>query len=95
MTAADLLPRRVGRPRSCPLDVLRRVVCLRLEGARLQDICDVLNAEGLPTPGGGKHWWPSHVHRLLETCDAQAVTDELSPASGRVLVARSASRQGW
>ena len=41
-----------------------RAVLLRLEGSRLQDICDALNAEGVPTPGGGKYWWPSHVHRL-------------------------------
>jgi hypothetical protein len=77
MTATGLTTRRrVGRPRSCPLDVLTRVVCLRIEGARLQDICDLLNAEGLPTPGGGKRWWPSHVHRLLGTYDAQALMDE-------------------
>ena len=77
MTAAGLTARRrVGRPRSCPLDVLTRVVSLRIEGARLQDICDTLNSEGVPTPGGGKHWWPSHVHRLLETCDAQALVDD-------------------
>ena len=78
MTPPGRIPRRVGRPRRCPLDVLTRVVLLRLEDARLQDICDVMNAEGVPTPGGGKYWWPPHVSRLLETLDAQALTDDLA-----------------
>ena len=63
--------RRRGRPRRCPQDVLERVVSLRKRGDLLTEICDQLNADGVPTPGGGKHWWPSHVHRLLRTLDAQ------------------------
>jgi hypothetical protein len=88
MTAPGLVSRRVGRPRQCPLDVLIRVVCLRIEGARLQDICDVLNTEGVPTPGGGKHWWPSHVYRLLGTYDAMALMDDyesMLPVSASVI----------
>jgi hypothetical protein len=52
------------------------VVRLRLDGLLLQEICDMLNDEGVPTPGGGQHWWPSHVHRLLRTLDAQALMEE-------------------
>jgi hypothetical protein len=78
MTMPVLMPKRVGRPRRCPLEVLMRVVLLRRDGARLQDICDLMNAEGVLTPGGGKYWWPSYVSRLLETLDAQALTDDLA-----------------
>jgi hypothetical protein len=40
----------------------------------------------VPTPGGGKRWWPSHVHRLLDTYDAQALTDDYaSRLSGKSL----------
>ena len=39
----------------------------------LKDICKYLNAEGVPTPGGGKRWWPSYVSRLLGTIDGQLV----------------------
>jgi recombinase len=67
------LKRQPGRPRRCPLEVLVRVVSLRVDGARLLDICDTLNAEHVPTPGGGERWWPSHVHRLLRTRDAQSL----------------------
>ncbi|MEU7002940.1 recombinase family protein [Nonomuraea sp. NPDC046570] len=60
-----------GRPRACPDEVLRRVVALRQAGAIYADICAALNAEGVPTPGGGHRWWPSHICRLLRTRDAQ------------------------
>jgi hypothetical protein len=66
---------RPGRPRRCPLDVLVRVVELREAGAKLTEICDQLNAEKIPTPGGGRRWWPSHVHRLLGTYDAQLLAE--------------------
>lgn len=76
MTAPSLTARRrPGRPRSCPYELLVRIVNLYEGGARQQDICDQLNAEGVLTPGGGKHWWPSHVSRLLRTIDAQLVID--------------------
>lgn len=67
--------RRPGRPRLCRIDLLVRVVGLRLGGALLEDICNQLNAEGVPTPGGGSRWWPSHVHRLLRTYDAQLLAE--------------------
>lgn len=62
---------RLGRPRSCPDDVLERVLQLRAGGARLVDIAAAMNAAGTPTPGGGTRWWPSHVSRLLATQDAR------------------------
>jgi hypothetical protein len=67
--------RRPGRPRRCHIDLLVRVVELRLGGALLTDICNQLNAEGVLTPGGGLRWWPSHVHRLLGTYDAELLAE--------------------
>lgn len=67
--------RRPGRPRRCPLDVLVRVVELREAGTKLTEICNQLNADNIPTPGGGRRWWPSHVHRLLGTYDAQLLAE--------------------
>jgi DNA invertase Pin-like site-specific DNA recombinase len=62
---------RLGRPRRCPDDVLARVVAYRAVGARLVDICDQLNADGVPTPAGSACWYPSHASRLLRTQDAR------------------------
>jgi len=77
MTISNLAPgRRPGRPRRCPYDLLVRIINLYEGGARQQDICDQLNAEGILTPGGGKRWWPSHVSRLLRTIDAQLIMDD-------------------
>ncbi|WP_148309640.1 recombinase family protein [Kutzneria albida] len=65
--------RRRGRPRRCPDHVLSRVVQLRQQGTRYVDICALLNAEGVVTPGGGARWYPSHLSRLLRTLDARAL----------------------
>ncbi|MBU2661984.1 recombinase family protein [Actinoplanes bogorensis] len=62
---------RLGRPRRCPDDVLRRVVAERAAGARLADICTRLNDDRVPTPGGSGRWYPSHLSRLLRTQDAR------------------------
>jgi DNA invertase Pin-like site-specific DNA recombinase len=62
---------RVGGPRRCPDAILDRVLQLRDAGARQAEIAEAMNKAGLPTPGGGTHWWPSHVSRLLKTQDAQ------------------------
>lgn len=65
---------RLGRPRQCPDDVLSRVVFSRADGATLTDIAESMNTDGVPTPGGGSKWYPSHVHRLLRTQDAQRLS---------------------
>lgn len=86
-------PRRPGRPRLCQIDLLLRVVEMRIGGALLVDICNQLNADGVLTPAGGLRWWPSHVHRLLRTYDAQLL------AEGHEIDGRRISRQylasGW
>jgi hypothetical protein len=62
---------RLGRPRRCADAVLWTVVEEHLSGVRQVDIAERLNESGLPTPGGGARWYPSHVSRLLRTQDAQ------------------------
>lgn len=69
---------RLGRPRQCPDDVLTRVVSSRADGATLADIANRMNTGGFPTPGGGSRWYPSHVHRLLRTQDAQRLSASLT-----------------
>lgn len=69
---------RLGRPRQCPDDILARVVSSRADGATLADIAKSMNTDGLLTPGGGITWYPSHVHRLLRTQDAQHLSASLS-----------------
>lgn len=64
---------RLGRPRECPDEILVRVLGLRAGGSTLQAICNELNAEQIPTPRGGRRWYPSYVHGLLKTQDALAL----------------------
>lgn len=80
---------RIGRPRRCPDDVLTRVLELRAGGARLVDVAAAMNDAGVPTPGGGARWWPSHVSRLLATQDARTAAAAPGTASAPV-PARSA-----
>jgi DNA invertase Pin-like site-specific DNA recombinase len=58
-------PRRRGRPSSTPGELAERIRGLRAAGHTLQSICDVLNAEGVPTPRGGTHWRPSSLRAIL------------------------------
>jgi hypothetical protein len=77
VTALSAPPRPVGRPSLCKRELLQRVIMLRVdERMLLRDICETLNEEGIPTPGGGARWYPSHVWRLLTTRAAQNMLDE-------------------
>ncbi|MDP9093097.1 MAG: recombinase family protein [Actinomycetota bacterium] len=64
---------RIGRPRSCPDEVLDEVLELRAAGGTLVAIAAAMNAAAVPTPAGSPRWWPSHVSRLLRTQDARTV----------------------
>ena len=76
---------RLGHPRRCPDNVLDRVVEERDAGARLADICERLNRDGVPTPAGGSRWYPSHLSRPLRTQDAQRLRARAAtrPPGGR------------
>ena len=54
-----------GRPASPPPEVARRIRALRADGLTLQAICDVLNAEAVPTPRGGRLWRPTSLRAVL------------------------------
>lgn len=56
---------RPGRPSSTPPEVAERIRRLRERGETLQAICDVLNAEGVPTPRGGSHWRPTSLRAIV------------------------------
>ncbi|WP_433755826.1 recombinase family protein [Nocardia sp. CA-135398] len=60
-------PRRRGRPRLCPDDVVSKIVEMHRGGTGYRAICRVLNDSGIPTPAGRTRWYPSHVSRLLNT----------------------------
>jgi DNA invertase Pin-like site-specific DNA recombinase len=62
---------RVGRPRSCPDEVLDQVLELRVAGGTLIAIAAAMNESGIPTPAGSARWYASHVSRLLRTQDAR------------------------
>ena len=55
-----------GRPVSTPPALAERIRALRAGGWTLQAICDVLNAEGQPTPRGGSHWRPTSLRAILK-----------------------------
>jgi DNA invertase Pin-like site-specific DNA recombinase len=66
---------QLGRPRSTPDEIVRRIVAERAAGSTQQAICDHLNAEGIPTPRGGAIWRPSSVTAVLASADRQPVQD--------------------
>lgn len=67
----------LGRPKQCPDEVLREVARLKVAGARLVDIAEVMNRAGTPTPAGSPRWWPSHVSRLLATQAGRRAVNEM------------------
>lgn len=46
-------------------ETVRRIYALRKQGYTLQDIADILNAEGVPTKRGG-FWYPGTVRYILD-----------------------------
>jgi DNA invertase Pin-like site-specific DNA recombinase len=62
---------RLGRPRTLPLDVVRRIVRERAEASTLQAIANGLRRDGVPTAHGGQ-WRPGTVAAVLRSQDAQA-----------------------
>jgi DNA invertase Pin-like site-specific DNA recombinase len=58
---------QLGRPKSIPPQLARRIRSMRSRGLTLQAICDRLNAERIPTPRGGLTWRPTSLRRVLRT----------------------------
>ncbi|WP_373282665.1 recombinase family protein [Nocardia takedensis] len=65
-----------GRPPSVHDSVVHRIMTMRHDGVGYRGICAVLNQEGVPTPAGSRHWYPSHISRLLYT---RNVADRFGP----------------
>lgn len=71
-----LQARRPGRPPACPLEVVVRVVELRLQGLSYTEISVQLNRERIPTPAGRPVWQKSYVDRLLHTRYAMEIWEQ-------------------
>jgi DNA invertase Pin-like site-specific DNA recombinase len=56
---------RLGRPPAIPKTVANRILRERKKGATLAQIAEGLNADGVPTPRGGKLWRPSSLEASL------------------------------
>ena len=56
---------RLGRPPAIKPALARRIRAEREKGGTLREIADRLNAEGVPTPRGGKEWRPSSLEAVL------------------------------
>lgn len=56
----------IGRKPSISSGLAERIRAMRAAGATLEGICEVLNAEGVPTPRGGAEWRPSSIVRVLQ-----------------------------
>jgi len=56
---------RLGRPRTIPNEVVRRIKRERAKGKSLAAIADALNADGVPTAQGGRRWYPATVRYTL------------------------------
>lgn len=71
VSSSGQMPKRPGRPPSCPLQVCIRVIDLQRQGLSLSKISKTLNLEGVPTPAGRSTWTKWHVNRLLHTKHVQ------------------------
>jgi DNA invertase Pin-like site-specific DNA recombinase len=56
---------RLGRPPEITGELAERIQQERLGGSTLREIADRLNADGIPTPRGGKVWRPSSFEAVL------------------------------
>jgi DNA invertase Pin-like site-specific DNA recombinase len=58
---------RLGRPRTMPANVRRRIQRERVEGKSLSAIAAGLNEAGVPTAHGGARWHASTVRKVLSS----------------------------
>ena len=56
---------RLGRPPSISDAVAQRILRMRARGVGLQEICERLNMDRVPTPRGGKAWRPSSIQSVV------------------------------
>jgi DNA invertase Pin-like site-specific DNA recombinase len=58
---------RLGRPSAIGPKLAQRIRRERKSGSTLREIADGLNAEGVPTPRGGRAWRPSSLEAVLRS----------------------------
>jgi Recombinase len=80
MNGPDQRPtRRRGRPPRCPREIAARILTLNEDqGLSRQQIADLLNAEGVPTPLGLAPWSKSHVDGVLSRLYTREIQAERS-----------------
>lgn len=67
MAEAKARGQRFGRERSIPPKVIKRILRERAKGASFVAIAQALDADSIPTPGGGVRWHESTVRRLVRS----------------------------
>jgi DNA invertase Pin-like site-specific DNA recombinase len=76
---------RLGRPRSLPEEVVKRIVLEREQGRKLVSIADDLTEDGIATAQGGVKWYPSTVAAVLKSVDREesrtSPSERSTPAS--------------
>lgn len=72
---------RRGRPPCCPRELAIRILSLRRQGLSYMQICEVLNAEGVPTPMGRSRWSKSTIDRVLHTQYVRDLTNVEEPGA--------------
>lgn len=77
---------RLGRPRTMPTEVLRRIVAERAAGRTFAAIADGLTADGTPTARGGPRWYPSTIRQAVGTAERDGIAER---AAARL------ERSGW
>lgn len=84
MAEAKARGQRFGRERLTPDSVVERIVIERESGASFAAIASGLDADSIPTPGGGVRWHESTVRRLFQSAPPHAcviIDDPLDPGA--------------
>jgi hypothetical protein len=68
-----------GRPPRCSPELAERIISLHHSGLSHARISKLLDAEGVPLPGGGTRWLRSSVDRILHTKYARDLQADLRP----------------
>ncbi len=54
----------LGRPRTLPTRIVKRIKREREAGRSYHAIADALNRDGVATAQGGRQWWPATVRAV-------------------------------
>jgi DNA invertase Pin-like site-specific DNA recombinase len=71
---------KLGRRRSVDDDLLKTIVGAWQEKQSWSKVAQLLNDGRVPTPAGGKMWYPSAIQRVVQSPDGQALIRKLEVA---------------